>query len=139
LDPTMRRRSIYFFIKRSQLAPTMMLFDWPEHLGSIGRRGTTTVAPQALLFLINAETRADAVGLAERFKAADAAGLVDGAYRTALSRPPVERETTAGVRFIQRQTEAYTAAGRPAAEAVAAARVDYCQAVFGLNEFIYVD
>ena len=32
LDPKMPRRSVYFFIKRSQLIPMMMLFDWPEHL-----------------------------------------------------------------------------------------------------------
>ena len=38
LDPAMRRRSVYFFIKRSQLIPMMMLFDWPEHLVSIGQR-----------------------------------------------------------------------------------------------------
>ena len=38
LDPTMLRRSVYFFIKRSQLIPMMMLFDWPEHLVSIGQR-----------------------------------------------------------------------------------------------------
>ena len=38
LDPNMRRRSVYFFIKRSQLIPMMMLFDWPEHLVSIGQR-----------------------------------------------------------------------------------------------------
>ena len=38
LDPNMRRRSVYFFIKRSQLIPSMMLFDWPEHLVGIGQR-----------------------------------------------------------------------------------------------------
>jgi hypothetical protein len=37
LDQNMTRRSIYFFIKRSQLIPIMMLFDWPEHLVSIGQ------------------------------------------------------------------------------------------------------
>ena len=42
LDPNMRRRSVYFFIKRSQLIPSMMLFDWPEHLVGIGQRATTT-------------------------------------------------------------------------------------------------
>ena len=38
LDPAMPRRSVYFRIKRSQLVPMMMLFDWPEHLVSIGQR-----------------------------------------------------------------------------------------------------
>ena len=38
LDVEMPRRSVYFFIKRSRLIPMMMLFDWPEHLVSIGQR-----------------------------------------------------------------------------------------------------
>src|SRR5262249_27382137 len=48
LDPDMRRRSIYFLIKRSQLVPILMLFDFPEPTVSVGARVSTTVAPQAL-------------------------------------------------------------------------------------------
>ena len=48
LKEDMTRRSVYFTIKRSRLIPTMMLLDWPEHLVSIGRRGTTTTAAQWL-------------------------------------------------------------------------------------------
>ena len=46
LTVEMPRRSVYFFIKRSQLIPMMMLFDWPEHLVSIGQRSVTTTAPR---------------------------------------------------------------------------------------------
>ena len=66
LDPAMPRRSVYFRIKRSQLVPMMMLFDWPEHLVSIGQRGTTTTAPQALSFLNGDLARALRQGFADR-------------------------------------------------------------------------
>ncbi len=49
LDESMRRRSIYFTVKRSKLVPMLQVFDVPEPLVSQGQRPTTTVAPQALL------------------------------------------------------------------------------------------
>ena len=71
LDPNMRRRSVYFFIKRSQLIPSMMLFDWPEHLVGIGQRASTTTAPQALMFMNSPLGRASAEGLAARVSVAE--------------------------------------------------------------------
>src|SRR5437879_7951528 len=53
LDQGMTRRSIYFTIKRSQLIPMLQLFDVPEPNASVGRRPSTTIAPQALVFLHN--------------------------------------------------------------------------------------
>src|SRR5581483_3216167 len=53
LDPKHKRRSIYFFVKRSKLIPTMVLFDAPEPLQGIEQRTTTTIAPQALLLMNN--------------------------------------------------------------------------------------
>ena len=51
LDEGMRRRSIYFTIKRSKLVPMMQLFDGPDTLTSMGNRPQTTTAPQALFFM----------------------------------------------------------------------------------------
>ncbi|HAW98838.1 MAG TPA: hypothetical protein DCX67_09910, partial [Opitutae bacterium] len=51
LDERSRRRSVYFMIKRSKLIPTMQLFDAPEPLVSQGHRASTTIAPQALMFM----------------------------------------------------------------------------------------
>ncbi|HEV7223138.1 MAG TPA: DUF1553 domain-containing protein, partial [Pirellulales bacterium] len=48
LDENQKRRSIYFFIKRSKLIPMMVLFDAPDSLSGIGVRPNTTIAPQAL-------------------------------------------------------------------------------------------
>src|SRR6267143_1696333 len=44
LDESMKRRSIYFFVKRSKLIQTMMLFDAPNTLQSFALRANTTVA-----------------------------------------------------------------------------------------------
>ncbi len=66
LDETMRRRSIYFFVKRSQLVPMMTLFDAPDSLQDIALRPTTMVAPQALLMMNSPIVRGYAEGFAAR-------------------------------------------------------------------------
>jgi hypothetical protein len=127
LDENMTRRSIYFFIKRSRLIPTMMVFDAPEPLASQGGRPTTTIAPQALLFMNSPLVRKAATGLAKQ-------GSIVEIYRRALGRPPTGNELRAGAAFLIRQGESYAKDGRPDASLV-----DFAQAVLCLNEFVYVD
>ena len=71
----------------------------------------------------------------------DPARRVDRAYRLAFGRPPTEARTTAGVEFLARQ-RAGPVGPRPEgapADVRRLALTDYCQVLFGLNEFIYVD
>jgi cytochrome c553 len=140
LDPNHKRRSLYFFVKRSKLVPSLVLFDAPDGLNGVDRRPVTTVAPQAL-WIMNAKTvRAYAEAFAGRLgpaTAANADAMVEQAYSIALGRPPSAKERHASVEFIRGQTADYTAAGR--AEPVLAAVADFCQVVLGLNEFIYID
>ena len=133
LDPNQRRRSVYFTIKRSQLIPTMMLFDWPEHLVSIGQRSTTTTAPQALLFLNSPLGRASAEGLAARFPAEN---LVRDAYRTCFSREPGDEESQTCAAFLARQEQRYREEGQSNPDGLA--RIDLCQALLSMSEFIYI-
>ena len=137
LDTSMQRRSVYFMIKRSQLIPEMMLFDWPEHLVSIGQRATTTVAPQALLFLNGPQTRRHAESMAKRVRSDDRENSIAGAYRLAFGREPGARELDIAQRFLTRQSAIHSKNGseRPADVALA----DFCQAMFSMNEFVYVD
>jgi mono/diheme cytochrome c family protein len=137
LDESMRRRSVYFFIKRSQLIPSMMLFDWPEHLVSIGQRATTTVAPQALMFLNSPHARQYAEAFAGRLEGLDDSAAVDRAYRLALGRAPQEAEQALAVEFLAQQAEVHRAAG--ASDPWRQARIDFCQALFGMNEFLYIE
>ncbi len=134
LDEGMRRRSVYFTVKRSQLIPMLQVFDWPDTLTSAGVRPTTVVAPQALLFLNSPHVRKCAEGLAGRL-AADAkrspAAAVERAYRLAFTRPPTADEAREGAAFL---TERAAQVG-----SMDKALTDYALALLSLNEFIVVE
>ncbi|MBP87743.1 MAG: hypothetical protein CMJ64_13645 [Planctomycetaceae bacterium] len=137
LDENMRRRSVYFFIKRSKLIPTMMLFDWPEHLVSIGRRSNTTIAPQALMLINNSQARACADGFGKRLAERPIDEAITRGYRLALGRAPTDDELKTSATFVASQTTSYEQASKSDAERLALA--NFCQALMSLNEFVYVD
>jgi Protein of unknown function (DUF1553)/Protein of unknown function (DUF1549)/Planctomycete cytochrome C len=137
LDGSMRRRSVYFFIKRSQLIPSMMLFDWPEHLVSIGQRPSTTIAPQALMFMNSPDGRSFATSLSNRLDLNDHAKAIEQAYQLALARKPKETELQLALDFLKSQAALRTTVGEDDAEKMAMA--DLCQAILSMNELIYID
>jgi hypothetical protein len=63
--------------------------------------------------------------------------LVRASFRLALGREPSDYEHATCVQFIQAQTEARTARGEE--DALQEALTDFCQSLFCLNEFVYVD
>ena len=133
LDERMKRRSIYFMIKRSKLIPSMQLFDSPEPLVSQGSRPATIIAPQALHFMNNGQVRESATALAKQLEqAADTAAAVTLGYQTVLGRAPTAKEQKSITAFIEAQEKSYPNNGRQLALA------DFAQVLFGLNEFIYV-
>jgi mono/diheme cytochrome c family protein len=136
LDQDMSRRAMYFQIKRSQLIPMMMLFDWPEHLVSIGQRSSTTTAPQALWFMNSPLARRCAEGLVARLPVYRPEATIREAYRLAYGREPSDVESRLASAFLGRQASRYRASGRPDAERLA--RVDLAQAIMSASEFIYV-
>jgi hypothetical protein len=129
LDEASKRRSIYFTMKRSKLVPSLVIFDAPDGTVGVGERPTTTVAPQALLLMNNANVRR--VGASSR----SPEEAVHRAYRLALSRDATPDELAEGVAFVTTQEASYK--GKPNARDLALA--DYCQVVMCLNEFVYVD
>jgi mono/diheme cytochrome c family protein len=140
LDEGHTRRSIYFMIKRSKLVPMMQLFDQPEPLVSVGERPSTTIAPQALAFLNSPHVRQYAHNFAKRLRPAydeSAAAAVRQGYLTAIGREPDEEELKSTVAFLTAQEESYAAGQRANAPDLALA--DFCQVLFGLNEFVYVE
>ncbi|MFO0907449.1 MAG: DUF1549 domain-containing protein [Isosphaeraceae bacterium] len=137
LDPNMTRRSVYFFIKRSQLIPTMMLFDWPEHLVGIGQRSVTTTAPQALMFLNSPLGHASAEGLAGRVAGLETNAAIARAYALAYSRPPTADEARLAADFLTRQAASYERDGK--SDSRRHALVDLCQALLSMSEFIYIN
>jgi hypothetical protein len=137
LNQDMNRRSIYFFIKRSKLIPMMMLFDWPEHLVSIGQRSNTTVAPQALMFLNSPQGRKYAQSFASQLPMQSVDEAIREAYRTAFARTATADEMLACVAFVEQQETVYRK-GKIKNPRVAAL-TDLCQALMSASEFIYVE
>ncbi|MEW6304894.1 MAG: DUF1549 domain-containing protein [Verrucomicrobiota bacterium] len=139
LDEGHNRRSIYFTIKRSKLIPMMVQFDAPDSLQSLGRRVNTTVAPQALLLLNNPHIRASAMDFAKKLESqtTDATDQVQRAFRIALGREAAKSEVKDCLQFIDAQILSYQQDQRENPRQLALA--DFCQAVIGLNEFIYVE
>ncbi len=124
-DPESWRRSLYVFSKRSIRYPMFEAFDQPDMVSSCSRRTRSTVAPQALLLMNNAEVLVQAKHFAQRVavEAGHAPGdQVDRAFELALSREPNEAERAKALAFLQN-----TPTGL----------VDLCQTLFNLNEFLY--
>jgi hypothetical protein len=137
LDEGQRRRSVYFTMKRSKLIPILLLFDAPEPLQSIGSRGTTTVAPQALLLMNNQHVRSWAHEFARRLTpmaSRTLAEAVQSGYLTALGRLPSEEELTDTLVFLRDQ-----AGPEKKGEDVHSALAALCQTLMSLNEFVYVE
>ena len=139
-----RRRTVYMFHKRVVQHPLMQAFDGPDAAVSCGRRNITTVAPQALALLNDTFLRDRAADLARRLLAegdATPEGWVTRGFELALSRPPSDSERAASVQFLETQLRRRSARDKSPApdEHRLRALTDFAQALFSLNEFIYVD
>jgi hypothetical protein len=140
LEESMRRRSIYFTVKRSKMIPCMQLLDMPESLVSIGERASTTIAPQALMFINGTQVRDCAEALSARLRPRADECLTDAireAYQITLSRFPTEIELAQWLEFLAHDMADYESAGRDDARQLALA--NFCQMLLSLNEFLYVD
>jgi len=138
LDQTNPRRSIYLTVKRSNLIPMLQLFDAPDSIQGIGNRDVTTVPPQALSMMNSPLIRQLAEKLSNRVQTAANTTLqerVRTAYELTLSRPPSDAELGKMTDFIEDQTASYG----DNKKAIELAMVDFCQLMFCLNEFIFVD
>jgi hypothetical protein len=140
LDESMVRRSIYFFAKRSQLIPSMQLFDAPECLVSQGSRPTTTTAPAALYFMNNEMVRRSAEALAGRMTESGT-GAIERGYRLVVGRAPSDAELMQAHEFLRQQSESYEREPHRAdahEEPGGRAMIDLAQALLSLNEFVYI-
>ena len=129
-----------------------MKWDFPDSTKSCAVRNTTTVAPAALLFLNNEFIRDQAKHFAQRVQKTageDGERQVQEVYRIALARPATDEELKLGIAFLAEQSQSYAGGSTSDTEADSAleikpahrkaALINYCQAVMGLNEFVYID
>ena len=142
--PDTRRRTVYMFHKRVVQNPLMQVFDGPDAAVSCGRRTTTTVAPQALALLNDRLLRERAADFARRLLAEcseEPAQQVERAFWLALSRAPSDSERAASVTFLesQRRQRAERDTSASTDDVRLQSLADFCQALFGANEFVYVD
>lgn len=124
-DPSTNRRSLYVFSKRSIPLPLLEVFDKPDTITSCARRNRSTIAPQALILMNNEFVQLQAKAFAERLtrEAPTAEARVERGYQLAFGRQPSEREVKRAAEFIN---------GAPTG------LVDFCHALFNVNEFVYV-
>jgi hypothetical protein len=127
------RRTLYAFVKRGLLPPTLTTFDAPDTTLPCGQRDVTTVAPQALALLNNSFVHEQSEALAHRAAAGavNEIEFVRRAWRFALGRQPAPAEETAAVAHLKAQ------AARLASPAKA--RASLCHVLLNTNEFIYID
>ncbi len=126
------RRSVYTPAFRNRRLELFEVFDFADINSSLGRRATTTVAPQAL-FLMNHPFVTEQAGFAARRTLAatvvDAAARIDLAYRAALGRGPTANERSLASEFLR-------AAG---GDAPLEAWAQLHQAIFASVDFRYLN
>ncbi|WP_162130520.1 DUF1549 domain-containing protein [Schlesneria paludicola] len=140
LDEGHRRRSLYFTMKRSQLMPSMTVFDAPDGTTPVADRPQTTIAPQALLLMNNTHVRQAAQQCATELLAQSHASLdsaIRRGYLTTIGRPPSNTEFARSLEFVRGQRDAYSRLDPTFSDR--RALTDFCQILFCLNEFIYVE
>ncbi len=125
-DPATWRRSIYVFSKRSIPLPMFEVFDKPDTIGSCGRRNRSTVSPQALILMNNSFVNLHSQRFAARLEkesGGDRDQLITLAFEHALARPPSKSERTRANEFLAQGKDSL---------------IDFCQALFNFNEFVYI-
>jgi hypothetical protein len=126
------RRSIYLPVVRGKLFPFFITFDFPDPGVTVGKRATTTVAPQALFLLNNPFVAAQATATAdELLKLKTPAERVSRLYRLAFQRDPTATEGERVLAFVTAFAKGEK--GERAAWAAAA------QSVFASSEFCTVE
>ncbi len=128
-----RRRTLYTFVKRGLLPPTLTAFDAPDTTLPCGQRDVTTVAPQALAMMNNFFVHRQSVALAKRAsdRTATDEAFVDRAWRFALSRAPRPTEMSAAIAHLAEQTRRLGSTEK--------ARESLCHVLLNANEFITID
>lgn len=138
LDEYMRRRSIYFTVKRSKMIACLQVLDAPEPLVSIARRATTTTAPQALMFMNSPLSVSCSRALARRVAPLSDLSLetaIRQVYRRALGRSPSAAEVNLHHTQITQDMRDYQEMYGSRARRMALA--NFAQIVLSLNEFVY--
>ena len=131
--PDQWRRSIYIYVKRQLLMPSLELFDAPTTTDSCALRSQSTVPTQALVLMNDEFVEEQAGHLASRAVAdvgEDPAKAVDRLFWITLSHPPTPEKKAQALGFLRERT---------AAEGVESALRDLAHVLLNSSEFVYID
>jgi len=136
------RRSLYLPVIRNALFDMFQAFDVGDPSMVNAKRNATTVAPQAL-YVMNSpfvleQSKAFAERLLARTNLSDRQ-RIDEAYRLTISRPATPVEIDRLLRFVTAYDARLAGTEKDPAKRRIASWSAACQALFGSNEFIYVN
>ena len=94
-------------------------------------------AVDPVLFMNGEQGRRQAEAFADRLHELSDSDAIERGYWLALGRGPAESELQLAAQFLDQATATHASAG--AADPRRQARSDFCQALFGMNEFVYVE
>jgi hypothetical protein len=136
-----RRRSVYLPVVRSALYDVFSAFDFADPSTSLGRRPSTTVAPQALFMMNSPLMLAESRAMAELVlhRADDDLDRVDMIYLRAYSRPPSDADVGRSLRFVAAYRSELAGQNVLPDEALARAWQALCRVVLASNEFVYLE
>jgi hypothetical protein len=141
-DYASRRRSIYLPVIRNHLHDFFQLLDFPDPAVPTGDRASTTVAPQALLFLNSPFVMEAAERLAEQLQLEYGSSeeqidkRIEAMIERAYSRPVTAQDRALARQFLQSAKKRLEA--ESADDVDAAAWIALCHVTLAANEFLYV-
>ncbi|MCA9054986.1 MAG: PSD1 domain-containing protein [Planctomycetaceae bacterium] len=134
-----RHRTIYGFVNRFNLDPTLRSFDFPTPMHSSDRRMASIVAPQSL-FTMNSPFVVDqsvAITKTSDFEAcSDDAARIDHLFQQILQRSPTKAEAFRAGRFVEQQQKFFE---QPRSKQVATPWPLVAQSLMMSNECLYLD
>ncbi len=138
MDPNQsKRRTIYLFLRRSNLPNLMTLFDFGDATTTNPKRFQTSVAPQALYMMNSGFVEEMARSLAQKLledDRVDEVGRIRKAHRVVLGKQPPVEQVEMALDFFQ---------GYPNVNLSSDGRLQawtsLCRILIASNDFIYVN
>lgn len=127
------RRSIYIYVKRQLLMPSLELFDAPTTTDSCALRTQSTVPTQALVLMNDEFIEEQAGYLARRAKAEAGDALphiIDRLFLLTLSRKPTEMRMQQSLEFLRERAQARDSE---------TALKDLSHVLLNSSEFVYIE
>jgi hypothetical protein len=127
------RRSVYIYVKRQLLMPSMELFDAPTTTDSCALRMQSTVPTQALVLMNDEFVEDQARHLAQRARLAagdESSRIIERMFLLTLARPPAPERLQQSLTFVKQ---------REAQSDRSAALADLAHVLFNSSEFITIE